>query len=254
MADPSVVQAKSVLGSGSTISLTLAAAPTNGNTVYVIIGGEASDFSPNSAGSYSTLFETDQSGFNTLRVGVFYIVASSMSATVTFNTTSGVDCSMTVIEVANAGTATAGTGQAQDFDSTPTVLGQTTGAANALHVGSCFSAVSDSGTNSGPAGYTGADILAATNVVVAYKTIASPGATGDQTFSCSEMAGGTSYTRGFVIEPTGGGGGGQPTQKRAGGVPWMGQHGAGFPSAIQRWIRRESGLQVPAYYRERRAA
>lgn len=48
--------------------------------------------------------------------------------------------------------------------------------------------------------------------------------------------------------------GGQPTQKRAGGVPWMGQHGAGFPSAIQRWIRRESGLQVPAYYRERRAA
>lgn len=47
---------------------------------------------------------------------------------------------------------------------------------------------------------------------------------------------------------------GQPTQKRMGGVPWMGQHGAGFPSAIQRWIRRESGLQVPAYYRERRAA
>lgn len=55
------------------------------------------------------------------------------------------------------------------------------------------------------------------------------------------------------VEPAAAGAAGQPTQKRMGGVPWMGQHGAGFPSAIQRWIRRESGLQVPAYYRERRA-
>lgn len=32
-----------------------------------------------------------------------------------------------------------------------------------------------------------------------------------------------------------GGGGGQPTTKRFGGVPFMGGHGAGFPSVVQRW-------------------
>lgn len=31
---------------------------------------------------------------------------------------------------------------------------------------------------------------------------------------------------------------GQPATKRAGGIPWMGAHGAGFASAARRWIAR----------------
>lgn len=76
--------------------------------------------------------------------------------------------------------------------------------------------------------------------------------TPDTTFTCTFTAG--EAVGAVAVEIKAAAAGGQPTQKRAGGVPWMGQHGAGFPSAIQRWIRRESGLQVPAYYRERRAA
>lgn len=41
-----------------------------------------------------------------------------------------------------------------------------------------------------------------------------------------------------ITYTAGGGGTGQPLAKRVGGVPFMGGHGAGFPSAIQRWIRR----------------
>ncbi len=38
---------------------------------------------------------------------------------------------------------------------------------------------------------------------------------------------------------------GQPTSKRFGGVPFMGAHGAGIPSAMRQWMRRDSGLIAP---------
>lgn len=38
---------------------------------------------------------------------------------------------------------------------------------------------------------------------------------------------------------------GQPTSKRFGGVPFMGAHGAGIPSAVRQWMRRDSGLFAP---------
>lgn len=38
---------------------------------------------------------------------------------------------------------------------------------------------------------------------------------------------------------------GQPTSKRFGGVPFMGAHGAGIPSAVRQWMRRDSGLIAP---------
>lgn len=38
---------------------------------------------------------------------------------------------------------------------------------------------------------------------------------------------------------------GQPTSKRFGGVPFMGAHGAGIPSAVRQWMRRDSGLLAP---------
>ena len=253
MADPAVVQAKSARqATGSPVSVTLDAAPTEGNTLYAIVSGESDLFA---LSGWAEEWQVDLTGFQRLRAAIFSKVAgASESATVSVTNTSAQDTTLTVIEVSNAGTFSLGTGQDQSFDTSPTVLGQTTAANGALHVPCVFHAASDSTTNTAPSGYTAADILAAANTLVAYKTIVTAGATGDQTFAAGAGGGGTGYTRGFVIEPTGGGGGGQPTQKRAGGVPWMGQHGAGFPSAIQRWIRRESGLQVPAYYRERRAA
>ena len=41
-----------------------------------------------------------------------------------------------------------------------------------------------------------------------------------------------------VLVKEGGGASGQPATKRAGGIPWMGAHGAGFSSAARRWIVR----------------
>ncbi len=38
---------------------------------------------------------------------------------------------------------------------------------------------------------------------------------------------------------------GQPTSKRFGGVPFMGAHGAGIPSAVRQWMRRDSGILAP---------
>lgn len=49
----------------------------------------------------------------------------------------------------------------------------------------------------------------------------------------------------ITVNYTAGGAAGQPTSKRFGGVPFMGAHGAGIPSAVRQWMRRDSGLFAP---------
>lgn len=49
----------------------------------------------------------------------------------------------------------------------------------------------------------------------------------------------------ITVDYTAGGAAGQPTSKRFGGIPFMGGHGAGIPSAVRQWMRRDSGLLAP---------
>lgn len=204
MADPSFVQAKSGWSAtaGTSIAATVPAPFTAGNRAYAIVAGESTVAATISG--WTQLFDVNASGFQTLRLTVLYKdLVGGESQTVTATVAAvGTDCGITVVEFSNNGTMTMGTGQDQSFDSTPTTLGQTTAANNAMHV-IIVCCAGDADAPTLPASYTGADLIH-NNVHFAYRIIAAAGATGDKTWTHAESGGATAYAIGFKIEPTAG--------------------------------------------------
>lgn len=97
-------------------------------------------------------------------------------------------------------------------------------------------------TNTGTALASAINVTGSTYIIVSDDLNETPTAplasSNDVEWRMADYSGTTSDPKLTITHAAGGGASGQPATKRAGGIPWMGAHGAGFSSAARRWIVR----------------